>query len=232
MKTVIRTVAFIFVLVSMAPALHAQDRMLTLADVSTTLADLIGGTELDFVMAAEIMYGVTRNRTYDDFFRDSAIAYGGMVIGQGLVDDATENLKGYARDKAAIAELEAQIQEITGGADPEEWTTEQSLAVLKTAEAQDQLSDEERAYMIKTAANIVATIPVVEASVSSSADLVEQVPDLVKGARGAFGIRRAGGVVRNVQRSGDRISEIPSRGAGLIESLIVLREGLSLVNAD
>ena len=48
MKTVIRTVAFIFVLVSMAPALHAQDRMLTLADVSTTLDDLIGGTELDF----------------------------------------------------------------------------------------------------------------------------------------------------------------------------------------
>ena len=110
-------------------------------------------------------------------------------------------------------------------------SAEQSLAVLKTAEAQDQLSDEERAYMVKTTANIVATIPVVEASVSSSADLVEQVPDLVEGARGAFGVRRAGGVARNVQRSGDRISEIPSRGAGLIESLIVLREGLSLVNA-
>ena len=197
------------------PAL-AQDRTLTLHDVSPDLALLIGDSDLDFVREAEIQYGVTGDNGYDQFFRESAIAYGGLVVGQGLADDATETLKGYARSKAAVAELEAQIQELTGGAEPEEWTTEQAMAVLRTAEAQDQLSAEERAYMVATSAHVVACIPAVEAAVSSSRELVEQASGLVSGARSAFGMRRAGGVARNVQRSADRISDIPTEGVALV----------------
>lgn len=223
-------IALSLLFVSTTDLAQAQDRTVTLQDVSPELASLIGGSDLDFVQEAEIQYGVTGDDRYDEFFRRSAIAYGGFVFGQGLVDDATVNLKGYARDKAAIAELEAQIQEITGGAPPEEWTTEQSLAVLRTAEAQDQLSDEERAYMVATAAHVAACIPVVEEGVSSSRELVEQAPGLVSGARSAFGMRRAVGIGRNVQRSAERISEIPTKGVALVESLVVLQSGLSMVS--
>jgi hypothetical protein len=208
---------------------HAQDRILTLDDVSPELGRLIGGTPLDFVAAEQIVYGVTGNGEYDDFFRSSAIAYGGFVVGRGLADDATLTLKGYARSKVAVAELEEEIAELTEGADTTDWTTEQSLAVLRAAEMRDQLSDEEREYMVRTAANIAATIPVVEASVSSSTALVAQAPDLVSGARGAFGLRRAPGVVRNVRRSADRISDIPNEGPALVESLVVLSRGLAFV---
>jgi hypothetical protein len=55
----------------------AQDRLLTLQDVSADLGRLIGGTELDFVAKAKIGYGVTGRGEYDQFFRESAIAYGG-----------------------------------------------------------------------------------------------------------------------------------------------------------
>jgi hypothetical protein len=210
----------------------AQDRLLTLHDVSPDLAQLIGGTELDFVAKAKIGYGVTGRSTYDHFFRESAVSYGGMTVGRGLTDDATIKLKGYARNKAAIAELDAQIREITGGAPPEQWTTEQSLAVLQAAKEKDRLSDEENEYILASSARVAATIPVVHASVAASKDLLGQVNGLVSGAPSAFGMLRAPGVVSNLNRSADRIRRIPTEGTTLIESLTVLSRGLSMLSGQ
>ena len=177
----------------------------------------------------EIKYGVTGKPDYDSFYKSSAIAYGGFLVGRGLTDDATINLKKYARSKAAVAELQEEIAELTGGADTSDWTVAQSLAVLQAAEKKDQLSDEERAYMGKTAAQIAATILVIEGSISASKDLIEQAPDLVSGARSAFGMRGAAGATRNVRRSADRIKDIPTEGPKLLESLVVLSKGLAMV---
>ena len=225
-----RSTLLLFSLTIAAPAAFAQDRILTLDDVSPELSRLIAGTPLDLIAREEIKYGVTSAPEYDEFFRSSAIAYGGFLVGRGLTDDATLKLKGYARSKAAVAELEAEIAELTSGADTSEWTTEQSLAVLAAADKKDQLSHEERAYMVSTAANVAATIPVVHAAISASAELTGQAPGLVSGARSAFGLRQAPGVVRNVQRSGDRIKDIPAHGSSLAEELLVLSRGLALVS--
>ncbi|HEX9690887.1 MAG TPA: hypothetical protein VGA22_02190 [Gemmatimonadales bacterium] len=217
-------------LVWLTAAAAAQDRVLTLSDVSPALNSLIGNTDLDFVAKANIEYGVTGKADYDRFYRESAIAYGGFVVGQGLTNDATTNLKGYARNKAAIAELEAEIAEITEGADPDDWTTEQSIAVLQAAEAKDQLSADEREYMAATALRIAATLPVLKAAIESSAELSGIAPGLVSGARSAFGLRGATGAARNVQRSADRIADIPSSATKLVEELTVLSHGLSMVS--
>ena len=225
------TVLLLSLSIATTPA-FAQDRVLTLNDVSPALGRLIGGTPLDFVAQEEIKYGVTGTSEYDEFFKSSAIAYGGFLVGRGLVDDATIKLKGYARSKAAVTELEEEIAELTSGADTSDWTTEQSLAVLAAAEKKDQISDEERTYMVSTAANIAATIPLVEGAVSASADLIEQAPGLGSGARSAFGLRGAGGVTRNVQRSADRIKDIPTEGPALVEALLVLSRGLAMVGGD
>ena len=222
----------LFVGLGLAGPLAAQDRLLTLHDVSPDLARLVGGTELDFVAKAKIGYGVTGKSQYDQFFRESAVSYGGMTVGRGLTDDATIKLKGYARNKAAVAELDAQIKEITGGAPPEQWTTEQSLAVLQAAKEKDRLSEEEYAYILATSARVAVTIPVVHASVSASRTLLGQVDGLVSGAPSAFGMLRAAGVVRNVQRSADRIRVIPTEGTSLLESLTVLSRGLSMLSGQ
>jgi hypothetical protein len=222
----------VFVALCLAGPAAAQDRLLTLHDVSPDLGRLIGGTELDFVAKAKIGYGVTGRGEYDQFFRESAIAYGGMTVGRGLTDDATIKLKGYARNKAAIAELDAQIKEITGGAPPEQWTTEQSLAVLQAAKEKDRLSDEENAYVLATSARVAATIPVVHASIASSQNLLGQTDGLVRGAPSAFGVLRAAGVVRNLNRSAGRIRVIPTEGTSLVESLTVLSRGLSMLSGQ
>lgn len=213
-------------------SLRAQDRVLTLHDVSPDLARLIGGTELDFVAKARIAYGVTGRPNYDRFFRESAVSYGGMTVGRGLTDDATIKLKGYARTKMAIAELEDQILEITGGKPPEEWTTEESIAVLQAAKEKDRLSDEENQYVLASSARVAATIPVVHASVAASQQLIGDVSGLVSGAPSAFGMLRGAAVARNVQRSGDRLKTVPTEGAGLVESLTVLSRGLSMLSGQ
>ena len=211
------------------PLAAQGERVLTLSDISSDLGRLIGGTPLDFVARARITYGFTGKSNYDDFFRNSAIAYGGYFIGQKLSDNATSNLKRYARGKLAVAELQSEIHEITQGADTTEWTTEQSFAVLEAARKKDQLSAEEQQYMLATAANIAATIPVVSASVESSTRLTGDAPGLVNGARDAFGMMKAPGIARNVHQSGDRVKAIPTEGPKLVESLTVLSRGLSML---
>lgn len=218
--------------VLLAVPARAQDRLLTMSDVSPELARLIGGTQLDFVAKEKIRYGVTGKANYDQFFRESAVSYGGMTIGRGLTDDATIKLKGYARSKVAVAELEAQITEITGGKPPEEWTTEESIAVLQAAKEKDRLTEEENRYILSTTAHVAATIPVVHASITSSNELMGQVAGLVSGAPGAFGFMRGPGVARNVQRSGDRLKTVPTEGAGLVEALTVLSRGLSMLSGQ
>ena len=212
-----------------SPAAAQGERVLTLADISSDLNRLVGGTPLDFVAAAGITYGVTGKPSYDDFFRNSAVSYGGFMIGQKLSDNATTNLKRYARSKMAVAELQSEIQEITQGADTSEWTTEQSFAVLAAAKKKDQLSGEEQQYLVVTAANIAATIPVVRASIASSTQLTGDAPGLASGARDAFGMMKAPGIARNVRQSGNRVKSIPTEGPELVESLTVLSQGLSMI---
>jgi hypothetical protein len=226
------SIVLILALVTAPPAWAQGERLLTLQDVSPDLARLLGNTPLDFVAAARITYGYTGQSNYDEFFRNSAISYGGFHVGQRLTDNATLNLKKYARSKAAVASLQEEIAALTQGADTSQWTTEQSFAVLQAAKKKDQLSAEERNYMLTMAVNLAATIPVVEASASSSTQLTGTAPGLISNARSAFGLVKAGGVARNVRQSADRIATIPTQAPRLVESLTVLTRGLAMLNEN
>ena len=114
--------------------------------------------------------------------------------------------------------------------DTAQWSTEQSFAVLEAAKKKNQLSAEEQSYMLSTAANIAAAIPVVHASVEASTRLTGEVSGLVDGARDAFGMMKAPGIVRNLNQSGNRVKAIPTDGPRLVESLLVLSKGLSMLS--
>ena len=218
---------------SLPAAAQAQgERLLTMQDVSPDLARLLGNTPLDFVAAARITYGYTGQSSYDEFFRNSAVSYGGFHVGQQLTDNATLNLKKYARSKAAVASLQEEIAALTQGADTAEWTTEQSLAVLQTAKKKDQLSAEETQYMLATGVNLAAAIPVVEASATSSTQLTGTAPNLISGARSSFGMMKAPGIVRSVRQSAERVASIPTAAPRLVESMLVLSRGLAMVNGN
>lgn len=216
-----------------APAAAQKSRaeqMLTLGDVDRTLAELAGGSPLDFIASARIGYGVVGRSSYDQFFRRSAVAYGGLFFGRRLVTEATDQLKRFARSKAAVASLHDEVVELTQEADTTEWTTEQSLAVLAAARKRDELSTEEKYYLLAMSALLGATVPVVRASVQSAPELVRTGRELTRQITDDFDIFEAPQMAFSVNRSMKQIAEIPSEGSSLLESLVVLSRGFQLLS--
>ena len=210
----------------------AQKRQqpITLRDVDTQLAELATGTPFDYLTVSKVSYGVTGVSSYDDFFRRSAVTYGGFHFGRRLVDAATVQLKKYARSKAAVGALQEEIQELTAGADTSEWTLDQSIAVLAAAKKRDQISQEESIYFLAMSALVAATVPVVRASVETAPALVQTGRSLVRKVPNDFGLFEAPQVALSVNRSAQQLGAVPREGATLAEALVVLSRGLQLLS--
>ena len=234
----LRPVVLLAVLVSLFAAnpLQAQkkhaERPLTLYDVNAGLAELAGNSPLDYIASSRIGYGVTGQGSYDTFFRNAAIAYGGVYYGQRLVTEATDQLKRFARSKAAVAEMRSQVRELTNDADTTEWTAEQSLAVLKAAKKRNQLSRDETLYFFAMSALLVATVPVVKASVEAAPTLLRTGRDLTRRIPDDFDIFEAPQMAFSVNRSVKQLAALPQEGASLVESLVVLSRGFQLLGSE
>lgn len=208
------------------------ERMLTLGDVDRTLAELAGNSPLDYIASARIGYGVVGRSGYDEFFRRSAITYGGLYFGRRLVTEATDQLKRFARSKAAVASLHEEVVALTQEADTTEWTTEQSLAVLAAASKRDELSTEEKYYLLAMSALLGATVPVVRASVQSAPELISSGRELTKRLGNDFDIFEAPQMAFSINRSLKQLSDVPGEGSSLLESLVVLSHGFQLLSGD
>jgi hypothetical protein len=172
----------------------AQDRLLTLHDVSPDLARLIGGTELDFVAKAKIGYGVTGKSQYDQFFRESAVSYGGMTVGRGLTYDATIKLK-VRPQQGRRRRARRPDQEITGRA---AGAVDHRAVARRAAGGEEGPAERggERVHPA-TSARVAVTIPWCTPPCPPRR-AAGQVDGLVSGAPSAFGMLRAAGMVRNV----------------------------------
>lgn len=218
-----------------APAQAQRSRAeqkLTIWDLDRQLAELASGSPVDYVVTSGIGYGVTGQSSYDHFFRRSAVAYGGFYYGDRLVTEATDQLKRFARSKAAVASLQEEVAELTQDADTTEWSTEQSLAVLKAAQKRDELSTDEKLYFLAMSALLAATVPVVRASVQAAPELVRTGRELTRSVPGDFDILEAPRMVVSVNRSLRQLSAIPGAGSSLLESLVVLARGFQLLSQE
>ncbi len=208
------------------------ERKLTLWDLDRQLAELAGNSPMDYMATAGIGYGITGQSSYDRFFRRSAVAYGGFYYGNRLVTEATDQLKRFARSKAAVASLHDEVVALTQEADSTEWTTEQSLAVLKAAKKRDELSSDETLYFLVMSALLAATVPVVRASVQAAPELLSTGRDLTRQIPDNFDIFEAPQMAFSVNRSVKQISAIPGEGSSLLESLVVLARGFQLLSGE
>lgn len=213
-------------------AAQKRKQLVTLRDVSVQLAELAADSPFDYLAVSKISYGVTGTYSYDDFFRRSAVTYGGFHFGRRLVDAATVQLKKYARSKAAVSALQEEIQELTQGADTSEWTLDQSIAVLAAAKQRDQLSQEETIYFLAMSGLVAATVPVVRASVETAPQLMQTGRALVRRAPDEFPLFEAPQVALSVNRSAQQLAAVPREGATLVEALVVLSRGLQLLSQE
>ncbi len=208
------------------------EQKLTLWDLDRQLAELATNSPMDYMATAGIGYGITGQSSYDQFFRRAAVAYGGFYYGNRLVTEATDQLKRFARSKAAVASLHEEVVALTQEADSTEWTTEQSLAVLKAAKKRDELSTDEKLYFLAMSALLAATVPVVRASVQAAPELLSTGRDLTRRIPDNFDIFEAPQMGFTVNRSIRQLSAIPGEGSSLLESLVVLAHGFQLLSAE
>lgn len=208
------------------------EQRLTLWDLDRQLAELAGNSPMDYMVTSGIGYGITDQSSYNQFFRRSAVAYGGFYYGNRLVTEATDQLKRFARSKAAVASLHDEVVALTQEADTTEWTTEQSIAVLKAAKKRDELSSDETLYFLVMSALLAATVPVVRASVQAAPELLSTGRDLTRRIPNNFDIFEAPQMAFSVNRSVKQLSAIPGEGSSLLESLLVLAHGFQLLSAE
>lgn len=129
----------------------AQELPLTIADIEPALAGTPIGEQIGFADDEGLVtYMQIGKPSYDDFFKTAAKLNGLSVLANVMTSTATGQLKKYAMSKAADETMQENIKEFVGDVPPEEWSTEQSLAVMKMAKEQDKLSKDEVKYFATT----------------------------------------------------------------------------------
>lgn len=97
-------------------------------------------------------------KEYDSFFMSAAKLDGIAIISRETTKDATLYLKKYAMSKASKDEIRANIQFLVGDKSEAEWTTEETVAVVKMLKEKNEISTDERMYFGTTAESMAITV--------------------------------------------------------------------------
>ena len=162
-------------------SLGAQKYELTLADIEPALAGTGIPEQIGFADKESIVtYMKIGKSSYDDFFKTSAKLNGLSVLATVMTTTATGQLKKYAMSKAADEAMQDNIKEFVGDVPPEEWSTEQSLAVMRMAKEQDNISKDEEEYFVNTALSLGIVAASLIKGMGEVGDLIKDGKSLIK----------------------------------------------------
>jgi len=162
-------------------SLGAQKYELTLADIEPALAGTGIAEQIGFADKESIVtYMKIGKSSYDDFFKTSAKLNGLSVLATVMTTTATGQLKKYAMSKAADEAMQDNIKEFVGDVPPEEWSTEQSLAVMRMAKEQDKISKDEEEYFVNTALSLGIVAASLIKGMGEVGDLIKDGKSLIK----------------------------------------------------
>ena len=162
-------------------SLGAQKYELTLADIEPALAGTGIAEQIGFADKESIVtYMKIGKSSYDDFFKTSAKLNGLSVLATVMTTTATGQLKKYAMSKAADEAMQDNIKEFVGDVPPEEWSTEQSLAVMRMAKEQDNISKDEEEYFVNTALSLGIVAASLIKGMGEVGDLIKDGKSLIK----------------------------------------------------
>ena len=179
------TALMVFVMILVIGCAPSAKYALTIADIEPKLA-FIGGASIGFVDDSEdglVTYIQIGDAVYDEFFKSSAKVDGLVILSKGMATTATGQLKKFAMSKAADAAMKENITDLVGDTPPEQWTTEQSFAVMKMAKQQNKISSDEVKYFATTAGSIGIAIVSLGKGVKEAKDLIPKAQELLQNAK-------------------------------------------------
>ncbi|MFB0517045.1 MAG: hypothetical protein ACETWG_10660 [Candidatus Neomarinimicrobiota bacterium] len=202
--------------------------VLTLSDLDPKLAFL----EEHGIYVALIDYPVTGIEKYNEFFKSSALIYYTAELAGSMVNDATANLKRFARDRLAGAVMDENIRELIGDTPPDQLSVEQSLAVMRMEQERDRITQHEVEYFATTIGELgIASFALVR-GIKETPDLIRSGGALLTNVKDdftIFGIPRfweIRPVVEGLNESIDRLKHVRDKAPVIVEDIAVLISGI------
>ena len=200
--------------------------VLTLADIEPKLAALeLGDWEFTGIKYDHI--GVSE---YDEFFKSAAKLHGLVLLNQEMAGAATKSLKKYAMSRAADEAMKENIDGLVGDTPPEEWTTEQNVAVMKMAKAQKKISADETKYFAKTAGTMAIGVAALSKGLETAQDLAAQGAEL-QGNTSKVKKLKIPAAVKGTKRSLEHVKAAGEEGPALAEEINVLISAFRALSA-
>jgi len=199
---------------------------LTVADIEPKLASL-GGANFGFADDSEdglVTYIQIGDAKYDDFFKSAAKLDGLVIVTQAMTTSATDQLKKYAMSKAASAAMQDNIAELVGDTPKEEWTTEQSIAVLKMAKAQGNINADELEYFITTSASIGIAVISLGKGINEAKDLVPKGKQLLENVKSVSPLQIPS-ATKGIKASLENLNNVIKNAPKMLEEMKVLADG-------
>lgn len=162
--------------------------------MTLSLGDIEPGLGSFPVVFEGVTYDKIGEQPFDDFFKSAAKLNGLSELSVLVGDQATTQLKNYARSKYADAELRKSIDELTGNTPPDEWTVEQAFAVERLAKEKNKVSSDETQYFISMGGSVAILAGSMAKSVESSNTLLKQGSQMLQKARSLPGSKTVAGV--------------------------------------
>jgi len=162
----------------------ASKYTLTVADVEPKLAQLSISHEFGFTdEEGFVEYYQIGDPKFDDFFKTAAKLDGLVILAQGMTQSTTKQLKKYAMSKASDEALKENIIELVGNTPPEEYTTEQSIAVMKLAKQHHKVNKDELKYFAKTSVSLGVGVYALGKGVGEVGNLIADGAKLLKNVK-------------------------------------------------
>ncbi len=210
----------------------AVQHPLTIADIEPKLANFdiayeygIGGED------GIITYYSIGNDDFDAFFKTAAKLDGLIILTHYMTMTATGQLKKYAMSAAANEALKDNIHELVGDTPPEEYSTEQSIAVMQLAKQQDKVSDEERKYFATTSLSLGVGVYSLTKGVIETGNLLRDGSNLLQNI-GLLEPWKIPAATKAISASMTNLKSIRNNAPATLEEMKVLYEGFKALNGD
>jgi len=217
-----------FLVVGCAPSAKYA---LTIADIEPKLA-YIGGASIGFADDSEdglVTYIQIGDAEYDEFFKSSAKLDGLVRLCGAMTTTATGQLKKFAMSKAADAAMKDNIRDLVGNTPKEQWTTEQSIAVMKMAKGQGKINSDEIRYFATTAGSIGIAVVSLGKGVKEAKDLVPKGQELIQNVK-SIKPTLIPAATKGVKASIENLNGVVKNTPKMLEEMKVLLDGFKALS--
>jgi len=166
---------------------------------------------------------------YDDFFMASAKLNGVVVLSKGMTTTATGQLKKFAMSKASNEAMKENIIDLVGDTPKEQWTTEQSIAVMKMAKGQGQINSDEVKYFATTAGSIGIVVVSLGKGIVEAKELIPNGTKLLKNVKSVSPLKIPQ-ATKGVKLSLENLNGVVKNAPKMLEEMKVLLDGFKLLS--